>query len=143
VLILGGAEVPLSILGFTPANWAVYPFGSLDVVDFLRSIDVFVYFHHPNWVEAFGRVIAEAMASGLPTILPHHFKPLFQTGAIYAEPHQVSDIVRELSHPETYARASERARLFVRQNFSHQVHVQRVAHALGGGKPAQRAFAAT
>ena len=72
--MLGGAEVPVSILGFIPANWVVYPFGSLDVVDFLRSIDVFVYFHHPNWVESFGRVIAEAMASGLPTILPTSFQ---------------------------------------------------------------------
>ena len=30
---------------------------------FLGSIDFFVYYHHPAWVEAFGRTIAEAAAT--------------------------------------------------------------------------------
>ena len=126
VVILGGSECPESILGFRPRNWTVYPFGSLDVVEFLNSIDIFVYFHHPNWVEAFGRVIAEAMAAGLPTVLPHHFKPLFQDGAIYASPRDVPNVVSDLTQPDNYLRASQRARDFIRQNFASEIHIQRL-----------------
>jgi hypothetical protein len=126
VVILGGAEAPEAILGYRPKNWMVHTFGSMDVVRFLNSIDVFVYFHHPHWVEAFGRVIAEAMASGLPTILPHHFRPLFREGAIYASPKDVRKIVRELTNVEAYQEASRRAHRFVRVNFDSEVHIRRL-----------------
>ena len=94
VIILGGGEVPSKILGFTPKNWTVLPFGSRDIVEFLSEIDIFVYYHHPNWVEAFGRVVAEALASGLPAILPPHFQPLFREAAIYASPQEVLGVVQ-------------------------------------------------
>jgi len=126
VAILGGTEVPELILGRRPPNWMVYAFGSLDVVEFLKSIDVFVYFHHPEWIEAFGRVIAEAMASGLPTILPNHFEPLFREGAIYAAVDEVEDVVVQLSDPEVYARASRRALRVVKENFSREIHKRRL-----------------
>ena len=46
--------------------------------EFLRTLDFFVYFHDPDWVEAFGRTILEAMASGVPVIvgdaLPGHLR---------------------------------------------------------------------
>src|SRR5829696_9213745 len=98
----------------------------MDVADFLRSIDVFVYYHHPNWIEAFGRVIAEAMASGLPTILPHHFAPLFREGGIYAYAKEVPDIIRQLEDREKYAEASQLAKAFVENNFSRTSHVKRL-----------------
>ena len=38
-------------------------------VDFLRSLDVFVYRTSPRWHEVFGRVVYEAMACGLPVVV--------------------------------------------------------------------------
>ena len=126
----GGARIPEEILGYKPKNWTVFDFGSLDIVAFLSSIDVFVYFHHPNWIEAFGRVIAEAMASGLPTILPHHFEPLFGEGAIYASPRRVHSVVQELSDIAAYQKASRRARTFVQENFGPAVHIRRMMNLI-------------
>ena len=48
---------------------------------FLEGIDYFVYFHHSQRVEAFGRTIIEAMAAGCVAILPHHFREVFGEGA--------------------------------------------------------------
>ena len=123
VSILGGAEIPEQILGSRPKNWTVHEFGSLDVVHFLNSIDVFVYFHHPGWIESFGRVIAEAMATGLPTILPHHFEPLFKQGAIYQTPEGVRDTVDQLNDAGYYIDQSDRAIEYVKTHFSPAVHL--------------------
>jgi hypothetical protein len=126
VSILGGAEIPENILGSRPKNWTVYEFGTLDVVHFLNSIDVFVYFHHPDWIESFGRVIAEAMATGLPAILPHHFEPLFKQGAIYQTPAGVRETVDRLNDPRFYAEQSHRAVDYVKTHFSPAVHLSRL-----------------
>ena len=37
-------------------------------VDFLTSLDCFYYRTHPDWQEAFGRVVFEAMACGIPVV---------------------------------------------------------------------------
>ena len=44
------------------------PPGSVDAAAFLRSLDAFVYRTSPHWLETAGRVIAEAMATGLPCV---------------------------------------------------------------------------
>ncbi|MFO7959612.1 MAG: glycosyltransferase family 4 protein, partial [Nitriliruptoraceae bacterium] len=68
VRILGGARSARALLGGRlPPSWTVYGFDELPVRRFLASLDVFVYHHHPAWVEAFGRTIIEALAAGLPT----------------------------------------------------------------------------
>ena len=53
----------------SPASWDVVEFGAESPRDFLGTLDFFVYFHDPDWVEAFGRTILEAMASGVPVIV--------------------------------------------------------------------------
>ncbi|HTQ10846.1 MAG TPA: glycosyltransferase family 4 protein [Fimbriimonadaceae bacterium] len=42
---------------------------SVPVPEFLRSLDVFFYRTDPAWTEPYGRVVAEAMAAGLPCVL--------------------------------------------------------------------------
>jgi hypothetical protein len=96
VKILGGAEPAREVLGYLPNSWQVMPFGAMAPREFLAQLDFFVYFHHPAWVEAFGRNILEAMASGLPAILPPHFRRLFGDAAIYAEPADVPSVLRQL-----------------------------------------------
>lgn len=44
------------------------PAGAEPAVDFLRGLDAFVYRTSPRWTEAFGRVVLEAMACGLPVV---------------------------------------------------------------------------
>ena len=130
VHILGGADVPRAILGKLPSNWTVHDFGDLDPIDFLRGIDVFVYFHHPDWIEAFGRVIVEAMAAGLPVILPPHFEPLLGDAGIYCKPEKVSDTLQRLRDPAYYTEKSRLCQQTAQRRFSTAVHLDRIA-ALG------------
>jgi tetratricopeptide (TPR) repeat protein len=44
------------------------PLGASDARDFLDTLDVFLYWKHPLWVETGGTVILEAMAMALPVI---------------------------------------------------------------------------
>jgi glycosyltransferase involved in cell wall biosynthesis len=127
VHILGGADTPSSILGGLPSNWTVHKFGSMRPKDFLSGIDVFVYFTSPSWVESFGRVIIEAMAVGVPVILPEIYRPLFADAAIYATPQTAVSIARKLySDSEAYSRQVNLAQAYVRKNFSYESHIMRL-----------------
>jgi glycosyltransferase involved in cell wall biosynthesis len=46
----------------------VLPAGAEDPAEFLRSLDCFVYRTSTRWFEAYGRVVMEAMATGLPVV---------------------------------------------------------------------------
>ena len=49
-------------------NVELLPAGAEEPAAFLRSLDCFVYRTSTRWFEAYGRVIVEAMASGLPIV---------------------------------------------------------------------------
>jgi hypothetical protein len=115
-----------------PSSWQVTPFGAIDPRQFLAQLDFFVYFHHPAWVEAFGRNILEAMASGLPAILPPHFRPLFGDAAIYAEPTEVPSVLRRLYADRiAYEEIGASAASSVRARFSYEAHQQRLMELIG------------
>ncbi|MFO7843631.1 MAG: glycosyltransferase [Bacteroidales bacterium] len=127
VHLLGGADTPLKTLGYLPQNWHVSPFGSETPKDFLAKLDVFVYFTHPDMVEAFGRVIIEAMAVGVPVILPPSFSSLFGDAAIYAEPSKVIDnIERLMNNNDYYCSQVEKAQRYVEKHFGYQKHAERL-----------------
>jgi len=129
VRILGGATHALAVLdAHQPPNWVIHEFGSIDVRDFLHELDVFVYFHHPDLTEAFGRALLEAMAAGVPVITDRHFEPLFAGAAIYATPSEVGSIVRRLaSEPEYAGDYREKGHELVRQHFSYERHIKRIS----------------
>ncbi|WP_424929242.1 FkbM family methyltransferase [Amaricoccus tamworthensis] len=131
--VLGGAKTPREVLGGRlPSNWKVTEFGKKDPAEFLRNFDVFVYYTHPDWIESFGRVIFEAMAVGLPVVLPPVYKPLFQDAAVYAEPHEVIGKVRELMGNDVLrARQVARALELVEHRFGYQSHANRVGAIIG------------
>ena len=105
----------------------VYEFGELEVEDFLRTIDFWVYFHDDKLTESFGMSIAEALAAGKVVILPKYLQSSFGDAAIYATPEDVESIVQILwSNPEKYKQQSERARLYVRQNFTNDAFLDRL-----------------
>jgi glycosyltransferase involved in cell wall biosynthesis len=99
-----------------PRNWNVSGFDAVGVEDFLRSIDVFVHFPHEDYIEEFGRNIMEAMAIGVPCILPHQFRENFGDAATYARASEVEATVRLLMvDRDRYAEMSRRGLAFVRR----------------------------
>ncbi|WIM95466.1 glycosyltransferase [Actinoplanes oblitus] len=137
VRVLGGGEIATRLLGRQPANWEVIPFGGEQPVDFLRSIDFFVYFHDPDLVEAFGRTILEAMAAGVPAIIGEHFRPIFGDAALYTTPAGVEPLVRALwADPERYRAVAAKAREFVETRYGVPSHLARLAARGAGARPA-------
>ncbi|MCC3762512.1 glycosyltransferase [Glycomyces sp. TRM65418] len=135
VRVLGGADTVAERLGNLPSNWTVLPFGATDAPEFLRSLDVFVYFIADEGREAFGIAPLEAMASGVPVVMDRRFEPLFGEAAVYCEPQEVAATVRALARdPRVYAAQRERAYAVVEDRFSHEALLRRVA-ALGVALP--------
>ncbi|ART78087.1 glycosyl transferase family A [Sutcliffiella horikoshii] len=133
VKILGGAKSPKKILGEIPPNWTVYEFGEITPQAFLKELDVFVYYTHKDWVEAFGRVIFEAMATGVPVIIPPFYEELFQEAAIYAEPEEVKDKIHLLMNDrELYDDQVEKGLDYLEKHFGYSTHASRLEKFLHG-----------
>ncbi|MGQ2979095.1 MAG: glycosyltransferase [Polaromonas sp.] len=69
VRILGGTCLAAELAGVPGVE--LLPAGAEDTLDFYRSLDIFFY-RTGTTVEAYGRVIVEAMASGLPVVAGSH-----------------------------------------------------------------------
>lgn len=135
VRIMGGTETCAALLHGrdVPANWELLPYGSMPVREFLAGIDFFVYYDNEHIVEAFGRSILEAMASGCVVILPHKFRNVFGEGALYAEPAEVEGMVRRIhADPAQYAELSARALEHVRRRFSYGAYADRIISLIEG-----------
>ena len=134
VEILGGAKVAENKLGYVPTAWNVIPFGGEEPNHFLERIDFWVYMHHPDLKEAFGRAAMEALAAGCVAIMPPYLEELFGEAALYATPREVLGIVdRYRADPEMFLEQSARAQDFAR-SFSPRMHLDRLAE-LGAHPP--------
>ncbi len=137
VRVLGGGPYLHTLAGAYPRNWQVYGFNAMPAERFLGTIDFFVYFHHPRWVEAFGRTIIEAMASGALVILAPQFRALFEDAAIYAQPHEAPDLVQSYrASPQRFREQIERGWSAVRTRFSHAAYLRRLRALIGPPAPA-------
>jgi glycosyltransferase involved in cell wall biosynthesis len=134
---LGGAEGAEKVLGYLPDNWVVHPFDSVSAEEFLSEIDVFVHFHHSTYIEEFGRNIAEAMASGVPCVLPAEYTEIFGDAALYAEPDGVASTVQRLwADPNLYRSQSQRGINFAIEQCSIDVgmrNIEGVVRSVRGG----------
>ena len=130
VCILGGTKVPVQkgFLSRNPLSWEIYAFNEISVEEYLsEKIDFFVYFHSDGWLEAFGMAILEAMSYGVVCVLPRHFEPVFKDAAVYAEPDQVTDVVRELWDGQRYAEQQQRAVRFIQQQCTPEAYLRRLS----------------
>src|SRR5699024_7381461 len=133
VRVLGGASVPCSVLGATvvPAAWTVYETDALPVPTFLETLDFYVFYQNSIAVEAFGRSILEAIASGVVVILPPHYRDAFGEGALYAEPAEVQPLVMRYHNDRSlYLEQTRRAAQVVEERFSHDSYAQLVSGLL-------------
>lgn len=132
VRILGGTDAPAQILDRIPANWVNLPFNSLPAKDFLATIDFFVYFHHPGLIEAFGRVVLEALAAGAVAIGPPYLEQLFGDVCLYGTPADVRRYVDELyADWDAFAARSRAGVELAQKRFSYETHVERVENLIG------------
>lgn len=136
VRILGGGKAVESLLGSLPPGWDVLPFGSVEPADFLRTIDFFVYQHHSSLVEAFGRAVLEALASGAVAVVPPELASTFGSACLYAEPEEVRGLVADYAaDANRFATQSARGHETVRRRFSYEVHLRRLAFLRGQAAP--------
>ncbi len=132
VKLMGYGDKLAELVGKTPDNWQILPFNGMKPREFLASIDFFVYYHHPHWVEAYGRSILEAMASGAVPVLHPHFRPLFGEGAIYAVPEMAQQAIRNLhKSPKLFLAQSARGIAVAKDIAGPQVLISRVQKLIG------------
>lgn len=96
IQFLGGCKVGSKILGYRPAGWTGIPYGGMDVGKFLLETDIFVFFPHEERIEPMARCIVEALAAGLPVIIPTRFRGFYGESPIYCEPEDVCENVVRL-----------------------------------------------
>lgn len=127
VSILGGAAKAIERIGYTPRNWQVHPYDSIAPLDYLRKLDVFVYFPDPNQNEAFGRTIFEAMAVGVPVILPKRFRAVFGDSALYCAPHEAVELALSLfGDKRKYMEQTAKGSTGVEARFGYDQHLRRL-----------------
>ncbi|WP_051326316.1 glycosyltransferase family 1 protein [Glycomyces tenuis] len=126
IRVLGGARAAERILGRLPSNWTVQGFDTAPVGEFLTGLDFYAYYPHSALLEAFGRAPVEAMAAGVPTVLPPAFEEVFGTGALYARPEEARELITALAgNPSEYTVQQKRGIEAVEQRFGFEAHRER------------------
>ena len=132
---MAGASKALETLKTKPANWTVYEFDEIGVIDFLRGLDFFVHYTHSQYYEEFGRNIMEAMAVGIPVILPQSFEFIYGDAATYAPADAVSAVISNMWQDEAlYKRKAKAGRDFVERHCSLRAFLPRYINALEKGR---------
>ena len=133
VELMGGAGRARDVIGAFPSNWVVHSFGTMDSHAFLDRLDFFLHYPHETYIEEFGRAVLEALARGLPAVLPPVFEETFGAAAVYAEPDRVWATVAALWADEAaYLAQGARGQDFVRARGDWARFPARLAGTLAG-----------
>ncbi|MFZ1727576.1 MAG: hypothetical protein WAU13_13075 [Albidovulum sp.] len=124
-IILGG-DTYISD-GLLRPHWDIHPFRAIEVADFFAMIDFMVYFTAPTWRESFGRVLAEAIATGKVVISDAGTASTFGGAVIAATPLEVDEIIAHfIAHPLEYKKhilkAQTRLADFSAEAFGRMLH---------------------
>ncbi|MFQ8431910.1 glycosyltransferase [Amaricoccus sp. W119] len=134
VELMGGAGRARDVIGAFPSNWVVHSFGTMDSHAFLDRLDFFLHYPHETYIEEFGRAVLEALARGLPAVLPPVFRETFGEAAVYAEPEEVWPRIAALWADEAaYLAQAARGQEFVRAHSDWSRFPARLAATLGRG----------
>lgn len=129
VRLMGGVRTPQKLLGRLPDNWKSVPFDAVPVTDFLDGLDFFTHFVSDDYIEEFGRNVMEAMAAGIPAILPPAFRETFGDAAFYCTSDEVADSLRRLrGDAEAYRALSLRGQTWVRENCDQTAITRRLGN---------------
>jgi hypothetical protein len=132
VRFLGAGERVRELVDPIPVNWTLLDWNSVPPADFLRDLDFFVYYHHSTWIEAFGRNVLEALASGCVAILPPYLQATFRDAALYAEPTEAAGLVRRLRSDRAEYEAQAKIGLSrVKERFGPQQYLRVVGKLIG------------
>lgn len=123
VRIMGGT-VLRKWLPEPPAGLDLLPSAAFDCATFLRDLDCFLYRTNDNWFETYGRVIFEAMATGLPVVAHRrggyaHFLKHGEDALLFDTDEEAFGLVMQLkSDPGLRERLGRNARSRVEEIYS-------------------------
>ena len=132
VRLLGAGDYLKRVMGSYPDNWTALRFGQMDPQRFVKTIDFFLYYHHPDLVEAFGRTVIEAAASGAVAILPPHFEETFGDIAVYREAADAVAAARTFHRNwRKFLAQTRRATSLVAEHYGPARHVNFIRRIMG------------
>lgn len=132
VRILGSSVILKEIIRPFPRNWDVLTQESMGTAEFLASLDFFIHTHHPSRIDPVDRSILEAMASGVVTILPPSYEPIFGNAAAYASLDEIQAIVKQFYSDRTaYIQQSRLGAQAIAERFSPTQCVDRLRTLIG------------
>ena len=106
--------------------------GSMHPRDFLAKLDALLHYPEPGESPRPARPVLEAMACGVPVLLPPAWREIFGDAAIYAEPGDIHRTVRRLVADDSLWREQvRRGREYVIAYHDYAVHQERIREFLG------------
>jgi len=137
--MLGVSQDYLDEFETLPWNWKIFPFTSQPVSDFLQGLDIYSYYHSDRWTEAFGYNVLEALAAGLPCVLPHYMEETFSDACFYAEPSAAPQVYERLGGSRSLMeKASGKARSFAASHFGLDQFARKFEQVAGVRKTRSR-----
>jgi hypothetical protein len=125
---LGGAKRAKRVLGFAPQTWRILNYGHMDVSEYLSQLDIFVFFPHEKRIEPMARCVVEALAAGLPVLLPKRFQGRYGEAPLYCEPQDVIPLIRRITASrEKFLNLCLASRTEARELFGEKAYYKRLA----------------
>ncbi len=134
VRVLADRRRLAAVLGELPASWTVIDPEAATAGDFLAGLDCYVHLG-ADAVQPVRLEIIEALASGVPVLLPAPLATDFGEAAAYVEADGLRAAIRGLERPSTRAVLAQRAREVVARRFSPDAHVERLRVLIGPPAP--------
>ena len=136
VRVLADRRRLAALLGELPASWTVVDPGAATVGEFLAGLDCYVHLG-ADAVQPVRLEIIEALASGVPVVLPAALAADFGEAAAYVEADGLRAAIRGLERPSTRAMLAQRAGDVVARRFSPKAHIERLRALIGPPAPAR------